>query len=119
LPSYAELKAREALCRWLDMPPRQRARLPFATFATFVADDDEVHLALGGAAAVPHGCCAACAKPGSCAILLPANGCIPVRGGSVWWSCGMGSTRRSARCPLQILLLLKSTRWWQESIRGS
>jgi hypothetical protein len=55
LPSYAELKDWEALCRWLDTQPRQRARLPFATFPAFVAADAEAQLALGDAAEVPSG----------------------------------------------------------------
>ncbi len=29
LPTYAELEAWEALCRWLDLQPKQRAHLPF------------------------------------------------------------------------------------------
>jgi hypothetical protein len=36
LPSYAELQAWEAICRWLDTQPRQRARLPFMGFTAFV-----------------------------------------------------------------------------------
>jgi hypothetical protein len=55
LPSYAELKAWEDMCRWLDTQPRQRARLPFATFPAFVAADAEAQLALGDAVGVPTG----------------------------------------------------------------
>jgi hypothetical protein len=55
LPSYAELTAWEALCRWLDTQPRQRARLPFATFPAFVGDDADTQQALGASAVVPIG----------------------------------------------------------------
>jgi hypothetical protein len=53
LPSYAELKAWEALCRWLDTQPHQRARLPFVGFTTFIAEDPETQLALGEAGEGP------------------------------------------------------------------
>ncbi len=33
LPTYAELEAWEALCRWLDLQPKQRAHLPFLSLA--------------------------------------------------------------------------------------
>jgi hypothetical protein len=40
LPSYAELQAWEAICRWLDTQPRQRSRLPLVGLAAFTARED-------------------------------------------------------------------------------
>jgi hypothetical protein len=40
LPSYAELQAWEASCRWLDTQPRQRARLPVLGLAAFTTRQD-------------------------------------------------------------------------------
>jgi hypothetical protein len=48
LPSYAELQAWEAICRWLDTQPRQRSRLPFTGLAAFtLREDAEALPALG------------------------------------------------------------------------
>jgi hypothetical protein len=40
LPSYAELQAWEAICRWLDTQPRHRTRLPFLGLAGFTLHED-------------------------------------------------------------------------------
>jgi hypothetical protein len=55
LPSYAELQAWEALCRWLDMQPRQRARLPFMRFVAFVAEQVEPLLTVEETPELPTG----------------------------------------------------------------
>jgi hypothetical protein len=55
VPSYAELKAWEAICRWLETLQRQRARLPFAGLAAFVAEDADAQLALGDMPQLPAG----------------------------------------------------------------
>jgi hypothetical protein len=55
LPSYAELHGWEAICRWLDTQPRQRARLPFAELTAFVAEQPEPVPGLGEVPEVPTG----------------------------------------------------------------
>jgi hypothetical protein len=56
LPSYAELQAWEAICRWLDSQPRQRARLPFTGLvAGTTQEHPEALPALGETPEVPAG----------------------------------------------------------------
>jgi hypothetical protein len=56
LPSYAELEAWEAICRWLDTQSRQRARLPFTGLVAFtVQEDAEALPALGEMPELPAG----------------------------------------------------------------
>jgi len=45
LPTYAELEAWEAVCRWLDAQPGRRARLPFVGLAPLLHSRDTVHSA--------------------------------------------------------------------------
>jgi hypothetical protein len=54
LPSYAELQAWEAIARWLDMQPRQRARLPFTELAACVAEGDRATEALPALGETPE-----------------------------------------------------------------
>ncbi len=45
-PTYAELEAFERICRWLDVRPGARARLPFVGLAALGAEDEEPVLEL-------------------------------------------------------------------------
>jgi hypothetical protein len=89
LPSYDELQAWEAICRWLDTQPRQRARLPFADLATFTTNEDAEALpALGETPDVPAGLLRGMRGARLVAIPVPASGCWRKPGVSACWPSG-------------------------------
>ncbi len=47
LPTYAELDAWEAVCRWLDAQPGRRARLPFVGLAPLLAQAQQITWGMG------------------------------------------------------------------------